>query len=86
MAVSTQGIRSCREKVLILHFCWLPDLTNAKSVLRMADIIDDDGLWIADNDTLVQTGDMVDRGEPLPLLIVGNNHTHTGIPYQARIR
>jgi hypothetical protein len=65
MAVSTQGIRSWREKVLILHSCRLPDLTNAKAVLRMADVIDEDGLWIAGNDTLVQTGDMVDRGESL---------------------
>jgi hypothetical protein len=39
------------------------DLTNAKTVLRMARIIDEEGHWIAGNDTLVQTGDMVDRGE-----------------------
>ncbi|GHJ88497.1 hypothetical protein NliqN6_4899 [Naganishia liquefaciens] len=38
------------------------DLKNAKTVLRMARIIDDDDAWIAGNDTLVQTGDMVDRG------------------------
>jgi hypothetical protein len=44
----------------------------------MAHVIDEDGLWIAGNDTLVQTGDMVDRGEPVPLVIFGNNHAHTG--------
>lgn len=32
----------------------------------MADIIDENGTWIAGNDTLVQTGDMVDRGERFP--------------------
>lgn len=42
--------------------CVHSDLANAKNVLRMASIIDETGHWIAGNDTLVQTGDMVDRG------------------------
>lgn len=43
--------------------CAHSDLVNAKQVLRMAEIIDEEGHWIAGNDTLVQTGDMVDRGQ-----------------------
>ncbi|KAJ9106358.1 hypothetical protein QFC21_001504 [Naganishia friedmannii] len=38
------------------------DLHNARTVLRMADIIDEEDRWIAGNSTLVQTGDIVDRG------------------------
>ncbi|KAJ9104033.1 hypothetical protein QFC19_004167 [Naganishia cerealis] len=38
------------------------DLSNARTVLRMANIIDGNDRWIAGNATLVQTGDIVDRG------------------------
>lgn len=40
----------------------MTDIANARKVLRMAKIIDDDGDWAAGNDILVQTGDIVDRG------------------------
>jgi len=38
------------------------DLENARLVLKAAHVIDDHDEWIAGNDTLVQLGDMVDRG------------------------
>ncbi|OWZ74617.1 serine-threonine protein phosphatase [Cryptococcus neoformans Tu401-1] len=38
------------------------DINNAKKVLQMAEIIDDDSKWVASTDILVQTGDIVDRG------------------------
>ena len=44
----------------------------------MASIIDDDDTWIAGNDTLVQTGDMVDRGEPLLNADLAILHADTG--------
>ena len=38
------------------------DIHNAKKVLRMANITDDESNWTAGTDILVQTGDIVDRG------------------------
>ena len=40
----------------------MPDIQNARKVLRMAKIIDESRNWIAGTDVLVQTGDIVDRG------------------------
>jgi hypothetical protein len=72
--------------------CAHSDLVNAKQVLRMAEIIDEEGHWIAGNDTLVQTGDMVDRGQyrhmercrilisPLSLLSIRYGH-HCALPH-----
>lgn len=41
------------------------DYDQALAILRMAEVVDDDGHWIGDrtNTTLVQVGDMVDRGD-----------------------
>ncbi len=38
------------------------DLDNALATLRLAGIIDDSGAWAAGTTTLVQTGDVTDRG------------------------
>ncbi|WRT65428.1 uncharacterized protein IL334_002371 [Kwoniella shivajii] len=38
------------------------DIANAKKVLRMTNIIDDQSNWSGGTDILVQTGDIVDRG------------------------
>ncbi len=38
------------------------DLSNALSVLRLAGLVNEQGYWIGGKATLVQTGDMIDRG------------------------
>ncbi|KAF9366011.1 hypothetical protein BGX34_006896 [Mortierella sp. NVP85] len=38
------------------------DLPQTLAVLRMAHLVDEDGNWSGGRDTLVQTGDIVDRG------------------------
>ncbi|WWC68962.1 uncharacterized protein I206_102898 [Kwoniella pini CBS 10737] len=38
------------------------DIQNAEKVLRMANLIDSESNWIGNQDILVQTGDIVDRG------------------------
>ncbi|ORX96833.1 Metallo-dependent phosphatase [Basidiobolus meristosporus CBS 931.73] len=44
------------------------DYKNALSVLRMAAVVDANGDWIMGTNTLVQTGDIVDRGPDTILL------------------
>jgi hypothetical protein len=45
------------------------DFGNAFKVLRMANVIDDDGDWSGDVDYFVQTGDIVDRYvSPVPCI------------------
>lgn len=39
------------------------DLAHASRVLRAASLIDHRGMWIGKDATLVQTGDIVDRGK-----------------------
>ena len=39
------------------------DLEGALRVLRRQNIIDHDGNWISGSDTLIQTGDLFDRGD-----------------------
>lgn len=38
------------------------DITNAKEILKFAQIVDCDGHWVAGRDTVIQVGDVVDRG------------------------
>ena len=38
------------------------DLDNALQVLQMAEVVDDNGDWVAGDTVLVQTGDTTDRG------------------------
>ncbi|CUG90543.1 serine-threonine protein phosphatase, putative [Bodo saltans] len=38
------------------------DITNAKEILKFAQIVDCEGKWIAGHDTVIQVGDVVDRG------------------------
>lgn len=38
------------------------DLTNAKEILKFVQVIDCDGHWIAGRDTVIQVGDVLDRG------------------------
>lgn len=40
----------------------IPDVANARKVLRMMDVIDSNYNWAGGSDILVQTGDIVDRG------------------------
>ncbi|KZP00474.1 Metallo-dependent phosphatase [Calocera viscosa TUFC12733] len=44
------------------------DLRNAQKVLRMSGVIDSFGDWSGEVDTLVQTGDIIDRGDDTILL------------------
>lgn len=39
------------------------DLVNAHRVLQMANVVDEDGFWTGNVDVLVQTGDIIDRGD-----------------------
>jgi hypothetical protein len=38
------------------------DIENAKEILRLAQVIDDQGHWMSGRDTVIQLGDVVDRG------------------------
>lgn len=44
------------------------DLPNARRVLRFSNVIDDSGDWSGEVDFLVQTGDIIDRGDDTILL------------------
>lgn len=52
------------------------DITNAKEILRFAQIVDCDGKWISGRDTVIQVGDVLDRGP----------HGHEIIDYFAVLR
>ncbi|KAI8980195.1 Metallo-dependent phosphatase [Trametes punicea] len=39
------------------------DMPNARKVLQMADVVDDEGNWSGNVDFFVQTGDIIDRGD-----------------------
>ena len=59
--ITLLSIAGCDSKIIAigdLH----GDISNAIGILKMAKIIDDDSNWIGGRTTVIQVGDMVDRG------------------------